>query len=90
MIPLDNLRSNAQNKGMSKTTLTRSDKATLAASSPDCWSCGEAATRPDGLCRDCGTIDAQAVPDITSPTWKGNTKPMEAIFVAPPNARRVG
>jgi ribosomal protein L32 len=69
--------------------LTRTDKAHLAATSDDCWSCGASATRPDGLCRDCGTIDAQAVPDITSPTWKGNTKPFEAIFVAPPNARTV-
>lgn len=74
---------------MSKTTLSRSDKASLAASSPDCWSCGATATRPDGLCRDCGQIDGSAVPDMSDPTWKGNTKPFEAIFVAPPSARTV-
>ncbi len=36
---------------------------------------------PDGYC--------VAPPDIHDPRWKGNTKPMQAIFVAPPNARLV-
>ncbi len=36
---------------------------------------------PDGYC--------VAPPDIHDPKWKGNTKPMQAIFVAPPNARLV-
>jgi len=27
-----------------------------------CWSCGEPATRPDGLCTSCGAIDPDAVP----------------------------
>jgi hypothetical protein len=30
------------------------------------------------------------VPDIDDPRWPGNTKALEGIFVAPPNARRVG
>ena len=56
-----------------------------------CWSCGTLPRilRPDGLCHDCGLIDAAAVPDIHDPAWTGNTKPLEAIFEAPPSARTV-
>lgn len=56
-----------------------------------CWSCGDlpAIIRPDGLCGPCGLIDPDEVPDIHDPAWAGNTKPLEAIFVAPPNARTV-
>jgi hypothetical protein len=54
-----------------------------------CWSCGAPTSRPDGLCKPCSTIDADAVPDLNDPTWAGNTKPLEAIFEAPPNARDV-
>lgn len=74
---------------MNTPTLSRDIIGSGLISTDECWSCGAIATRPDGLCADCGTIDAQAVPDMTSPTWKGNTKPLEAIFVAPPNARTV-
>ena len=55
----------------------------------DCWSCGELSGRPDGLCDECGAIDPTEVPDIRSPAWVGNTKPLEAIFVAPPGTRTV-
>jgi hypothetical protein len=74
---------------MSTTTLSRDIISSDLVPTGECWSCGDTATRPDGLCRDCGTIDAQAVPDIHSPTWAGNTKPFEAIFEAPPSAKRV-
>lgn len=60
---------------------------TLAAQA--CWSCGDPATRPDGLCRDCGTIDAQAVPDIHDPKWKGHGYATSDVMVAPPSARTV-
>ena len=74
---------------MNTNTLSRDIKATGIVSSSECWSCGEATSRPDGLCKPCSTIDADAVPDIRNPKWAGNTKPFEAIFVAPPNAKRV-
>lgn len=86
---LDKVIASNQDTGMSSTTLSRSDKAYLASTSDACWSCGAAATRPDGLCRDCGQIDGSAVPDIHDPKWAGNTKPMQAIFEAPPTAKRV-
>ena len=68
------------------TQLTADGTANVSA---PCWSYGDPSTRPDGLCRDCGKIDPTEVPDIHDPAWAGNTKPMEAIFHAPPNARTV-
>lgn len=61
----------------------------LQAAAKECWSCGDPATRPDGLCRDCGTIDAQAVPDIHDAKWKGHGYATSDVMVAPPNAKRV-
>ena len=54
-----------------------------------CWSCGETATRPDGLCAPCGAIDPDAVPDIHDPAWKGYAGATDDFIVAPPNAKRV-
>ena len=69
--------------------ITKADAAYLATITDGCWSCGASATRPDGLCADCGAIDPDGVPDLSDPDWKGNTKPFEAIFEAPPSAKRI-
>jgi hypothetical protein len=62
--------------------------------SPACWSCGQpaaigAGAAVAGLCRHCAAIDADEVPDVHDPAWIGNTKPLEAIFEAPPGTRRL-
>ena len=56
--------------------------------SPECWSCGEVASTPAGLCADCASIDQEAVPDIHDPNWAGNVKPFEAIFCVPQREAR--
>lgn len=86
---VDNVIACYQDTGMNTTTLSRDIKASALVPADSCWSCGDATTRPDGLCKPCSTIDGDAIPDMTDQNWKGNTKPFEAIFVAPPNARAV-
>lgn len=54
-----------------------------------CWSCGAPPDTRAGLCATCAAIDPDAVPDIADPDWPGNTKPLEAIFEAPPTTRTV-
>lgn len=65
------------------------DTRPLQMKEAECWSCGDAASTPNGLCSDCATINQSDVPDIHDPNWVGNVKPLEAIFVAPPNVKRV-
>lgn len=71
------------------TALSRDVLGSSLTTTGECWSCGAATKRPDGLCVPCSDIDGAAIPDITDPNWAGNIKPFEAIFVAPPNAKRV-